>query len=91
MNQSDIDIRIVNEGRVPLAPLVRVQELREGGAVMADDTVKVTAMLVDLHGSCATSPTASTVASATRTQLIYSTPFTSGVVTTYDDALSTLR
>lgn len=47
MNQSDIDIRIVNEGRVPLAPLVRVHELREGGAVIADDNVKVTATLVD--------------------------------------------
>jgi ribonuclease BN (tRNA processing enzyme) len=47
MNQSDIDIRIVNEGRLPLAPLVRVNELREGGAVIADDNVKVTAALVD--------------------------------------------
>jgi ribonuclease BN (tRNA processing enzyme) len=47
MNQSDIDIRIVNEGRVPLAPLVRVHELRAGGAVIADDNVKVTATLVD--------------------------------------------
>jgi ribonuclease BN (tRNA processing enzyme) len=47
MNQSDIDIRIVNEGRVPLAPLVRVYELREAGAVMADDNVKVSATLVD--------------------------------------------
>ena len=47
MNQSDIDIRIVNEGRVPLTPLVRVHELREGGAVIADDNVKVTATLVD--------------------------------------------
>jgi ribonuclease BN (tRNA processing enzyme) len=47
MNQSDIDIRIVNEGRVPLAPLVRVHELREAGAVIADDNVKVSATLVD--------------------------------------------
>ena len=47
MNQSDIDIRIVNEGRVPLAPLVRVHELREAGVVIADDNVKVTATLVD--------------------------------------------
>lgn len=47
MNRSDIDIRIVNEGRVPLAPLVRAHELREGGAVLADDNVKVTATLVD--------------------------------------------
>src|SRR5688500_9174331 len=37
MNQSDIDIRIANEGRVPLDPLVRVNEVRESGPVMADD------------------------------------------------------
>ena len=47
MNQSDIDIRIVNEGRVPLAPLVRVHELRDGGVVIAEGDVKVTATLVD--------------------------------------------
>ena len=47
MNQSDIDIRIANEGRVPLAPLVHVHEVREGGPVMADDNLKVTATLVD--------------------------------------------
>jgi ribonuclease BN (tRNA processing enzyme) len=47
MNASDIDIRIANEGRPPLAPLVHVHELREGGAVMADDNVTVTAALVD--------------------------------------------
>ena len=47
MNQYDIDMRIVNEGRVPLAPLVHVHEMREGGTVMADDNVKVTAALVD--------------------------------------------
>ena len=42
MNQSDIDIRIVNGSRAPL-----VHELRVGGVVMADDNVKVTATLVD--------------------------------------------
>jgi ribonuclease BN (tRNA processing enzyme) len=47
MNQSDIDIRIVNEGRVPLAPLVRAHEMREGGPAMADDNLRVTATLVD--------------------------------------------
>jgi ribonuclease BN (tRNA processing enzyme) len=47
MNQSDIDIRIANEGRVPLAPLMRVHEVREGGPVMADDNLRVTATLVD--------------------------------------------
>jgi ribonuclease BN (tRNA processing enzyme) len=47
MNAADIDTRIANEGRVPLAPLVQVHELTAGGAVMADDHVKVTAALVD--------------------------------------------
>ena len=46
MNASDIDVRIGNEGRVPLAPLVHVHELKEGGLVMKDDNVKVTAALV---------------------------------------------
>ena len=32
---------------MPLAPLVHVHELREGGLVMKDDNVKVTAALVD--------------------------------------------
>jgi len=47
MNAYDIDTRIANEGRVPLAPLVHVHELRTGGTVMSDGTVKVTAALVD--------------------------------------------
>ena len=47
MNASDIDIRVANEGRTPLAPLVHVHELREGGAVTADGNVTVTAALVD--------------------------------------------
>lgn len=47
MNASDIDIRIANEGRAPLVSLVRVHELREGGAVMSDEHVTVTAALVD--------------------------------------------
>jgi ribonuclease BN (tRNA processing enzyme) len=47
MNQADSDIRIANEGRVPLAPLVRVHEVRKGGSVMADDNLKITATLVD--------------------------------------------
>ena len=32
---------------MPLAPLLRAHELREGGAVLADDGVRVTATLVD--------------------------------------------
>jgi ribonuclease BN (tRNA processing enzyme) len=47
MNAYDIDTRISNEGRVPLVPLVHVHEIRDNGVVMSDDTVKVTAALVD--------------------------------------------
>lgn len=47
MNAYDIDTRIANEGRVPLRPLVHVHELRGSGRVMADDSVRVTAALVD--------------------------------------------
>jgi ribonuclease BN (tRNA processing enzyme) len=47
MNAYDIETRIANEGRVPLVPLVNVHELSDGGTVMADSTVKVTAALVD--------------------------------------------
>jgi ribonuclease BN (tRNA processing enzyme) len=38
---------VANEGRTPLAPLVPVHELREGGEVTSDGNVKVTAALVD--------------------------------------------
>lgn len=47
MNAADIDARIANEGRVPLAPLVHAHELTEGGLVMKDDNVTVTSALVD--------------------------------------------
>lgn len=47
MNAFDIRMRMSNEGRVPLAPLVHVHEIRDGGGVMTDDNVKVTAALVD--------------------------------------------
>jgi ribonuclease BN (tRNA processing enzyme) len=47
MNAADINVRIANEGRTPLAPLVHPHELRVGGPVMADDHVKVTAALVE--------------------------------------------
>jgi ribonuclease BN (tRNA processing enzyme) len=46
MNAYDIDARIANEGRVPLAPLVHVHELTAGGLVMQDEHVKVTAAVV---------------------------------------------
>ena len=47
MNASDINARIADEGRVPLAPLVHVHEFREGGLVMRDDQMTVRATLVD--------------------------------------------
>jgi ribonuclease BN (tRNA processing enzyme) len=43
----DIDTRIKDEGRVPLAPLVQPHDLGEGGVVMQDGNVKVTAALAD--------------------------------------------
>src|SRR5688572_13734889 len=46
MNAYDISTRIADEGRVPLVPLVHVHELSEGGTVMQDENVKVTAALV---------------------------------------------
>jgi ribonuclease BN (tRNA processing enzyme) len=47
MNGYDIDTRIADEGRVPLAPLVHVHELTQAGAVTQDERVKVRAALVD--------------------------------------------
>jgi ribonuclease BN (tRNA processing enzyme) len=47
MNAYDIDTRIANEGRPALRPLVHVHELRDGGAVMSDEHLKVAAALVD--------------------------------------------
>ena len=46
MNAYDIDTRIANEGRVPLVPLVHVHEFEDGGLVMRDENLKVTAALV---------------------------------------------
>jgi ribonuclease BN (tRNA processing enzyme) len=45
-NAYDIQARIADEGRVPLAPLVHVHEVRSGGPVMRDENVRVTAALV---------------------------------------------
>jgi ribonuclease BN (tRNA processing enzyme) len=47
LNANDIDTRILNEGRVPIVPLVHVHEFREAGVVMSDENLKVTAALVD--------------------------------------------
>ena len=47
MNKADIDVRIANEGRIPLVPLVYPHEVSAGGVVMQDERMKVTAALVD--------------------------------------------
>ncbi len=47
MNAYDINIRIADEGRVPLVPLVHVHEFSQGGPVMQDENVTVKAALVD--------------------------------------------
>ena len=47
MNAYDIETRITDEDRAPLLPLVNVHELTEGGPIMQDDNLAVTATLVD--------------------------------------------
>jgi ribonuclease BN (tRNA processing enzyme) len=47
MNAVDVEARIATEGRVPLAPLVKVHELEKGGVVLEDENLKVIAALVD--------------------------------------------
>jgi ribonuclease BN (tRNA processing enzyme) len=47
MSATDIETRIADEGRVPLAPLIHVHELSRPGLVMQDDAVKVTCAVVD--------------------------------------------
>lgn len=46
MNDADITTRIADEGRVPLAPLVRAHDVASGGLVMQDERVKVSAAVV---------------------------------------------
>lgn len=46
MNEYDINIRIKDESYPPLAPLVHPHELTQGGVVLSDGPVKVTATLV---------------------------------------------
>jgi ribonuclease BN (tRNA processing enzyme) len=43
----DIELRMADEGRPPLAPLVRPHEILEGGEIFKDDRVRVTAALND--------------------------------------------
>jgi ribonuclease BN (tRNA processing enzyme) len=47
MSSYDIDIRIKDEGRVPLVPLIHVHELAEPGFVMRDENLTVRSALVD--------------------------------------------
>jgi ribonuclease BN (tRNA processing enzyme) len=47
MNASDINIRIADEGRRSIVPLVHVHELRVPRVVLEDENVKVTAALAD--------------------------------------------
>jgi ribonuclease BN (tRNA processing enzyme) len=47
LNAYDINIRIEDEGRVPLEPLIHAHELTGPGLVMQDENVKVTCALVD--------------------------------------------
>jgi ribonuclease BN (tRNA processing enzyme) len=47
MNRVDIETRIADEGRPPLAPLMRGHDLNTPGPVMRDDRVRVTAALVN--------------------------------------------
>jgi ribonuclease BN (tRNA processing enzyme) len=47
MNAYDIGTRVADEGRVPLAPLLQAHDLKEGGALVTDENLKVSAALVD--------------------------------------------
>jgi ribonuclease BN (tRNA processing enzyme) len=46
MNAYDINIRIADERKPPLVPLVHAHELTHGGTVFSDENVKVTAVVV---------------------------------------------
>jgi len=47
MSAYDIDVRIADEGRVPLVPLIHAHELPGPGPVLRDETVAVTSALVN--------------------------------------------
>jgi ribonuclease BN (tRNA processing enzyme) len=46
LNAYDIRARVADEGRVPLAPLIHVHELRQGGLVLREEQMTVRAALV---------------------------------------------
>jgi ribonuclease BN (tRNA processing enzyme) len=47
MNAADIDVRVRDEGRPPLGPLIRPHEVTATGKVMEDDRVRVSCAVVD--------------------------------------------
>jgi len=47
MSAPDIDVRIADEGRVPLVPLIHPHEITQDGPVVQDENVKVTAARVE--------------------------------------------
>ena len=47
MSAEDIDVRVADEGRMPLAPLIHVHELAQGGVIMQDENVKVSCAVVE--------------------------------------------
>ncbi|HXJ80046.1 MAG TPA: MBL fold metallo-hydrolase [Candidatus Methylomirabilis sp.] len=47
MSAPDIDVRIADEGRAPLVPLIHPHEITQDGLVMQDENVKVTAARVE--------------------------------------------
>lgn len=47
MNRYDLDVRVEDEGRIPLEDLIEVHEISSAGLVHADDLVRVSAALVD--------------------------------------------
>ena len=47
MNAYDIQVRMKDEGRRPLQPLIHPHEIQKGGLVMRDENLKVTSTLVD--------------------------------------------
>ena len=47
MNAADLEVRERDEGRPPLAPLIRPHEVKGAGLVMEDDRVRVTCAVVD--------------------------------------------
>ena len=52
MSAPDIDVRVADEGRIPLVPLVHPHEITRDGPVMQDENVTVTAARVAFGEAC---------------------------------------